>query len=240
MAPKKFKSKLKKGMKLKKFRRPRHSIGNLGSKSSEVVKSLNFFPLKVLTKLQYVEDFAINTNAVSDATNLCSTTYSYRLTSPYDPRYEVGGSVPLNFTKLQLIYDVYKVVKAFVKVTFYNPTIDGMKCGVRVKPLGDSPTLSLDVIELQENKDTCRVKCINDTGSQIVNFSSWIYPWQILGVSKEQYLGDGIYGGASNSSNPSNYPLLDCFCCTTTSNGAIRCTVSIDYYTILSDRNFQT
>lgn len=211
----------------------------LGYKTSKIETHTNFFPLKCKTKLQYSEDFAINTSTVSDIVNACAVNYSYRLTSCYDPRYESGGLQPLNYTILDDIYDVWKVYKAFIKVTFYNPTQDGMKCGIRVKPLGDTATSGLDIKVMEQNTDTCRVAVLNDTGSQIKTFTSWIYPWQILGISKQQYMGDTLYGHASGN-NPSNYPMLDCFACTTNSNAAIRCTVNIDFYCIMSDRNLTT
>lgn len=234
--PKRFKKKATKKIETVKVVKPkRYKSKNWGS-SQKIETQYNFFPLKVKTKLQFNEDFAINTSVVSDAVNVAATTYSYRLTSLYDPRYETGGGTPLTWSILSTLYDVFKVYKCFVKVKFYNPTQDGMKCGVRVKPLGDSATLALPMKDLEENTDTCRTKIINDTGSQVVTFSSWIYPWQILGLPKTQYMGDALYGHAS-AGNPSNYPLLDLYACTTSTNAVIRCTVNIDYYAICSDRN---
>lgn len=216
----------------KKSRKPRNV---LGSGSVKTVSIRNYFPLRTKGRFQYEEDFAINTGAL---TLQAVTEYTYRLGSVYDPRFELGGGQPLNISTLLLLYSVYRVEKVYCKVQYYNPNKDGLLVGVRVRALGDAnPTETLPIDALRENTDTIRIKPINDTGSQVSTFSFWVYPWQVLGVSKATYLADNVYSSAS-STNPSNYVMLDPFVvCTNGTDGIIRCSVSIDYYTIFSDKD---
>lgn len=185
-------------------------------------------------RLPYTESFAIS---ASGTTGLSSLGYTYRMTSPYDPRVETGGAQPMQFDLISPAFERYWVRGAKFTITFSNPLYDGALVGFRVRASTNSTvsTSGRTIAELKE-LDLTRSRWIHNTGNQTTVFKGFIHPWDIIGITKAQY-NNLEYSSAMNN-NPSVGVIIEPFLLHSVAgeDNTIRCTVSIKYYLQMTNR----
>lgn len=207
-----------------------------GSVNTKVQRTDNWIPPRQLTKIRYAENFAISASGTLGTTAI---NYIYSLTGAFDPRINLGGGQPVNWDYLVLQYDRYLVLGAKVKVSFNNPSHDGMIVGVRLRHNSDGTvTAGQTVDNLLMNRDLTKISWMNNTGSQLKTFEFYVKPWQILGIRKETYKSD-IAFGALVTTTPAQFPILEPFCAHSVAgeDAVIRCYVEIQYYVMFSEKN---
>lgn len=186
-------------------------------------------------RLPYSESFPITADGTTGLTN---TGYTYRLNSVYDPRVELGGGQPMQFDYLvgPFLNGRYWVKGVKFTVTFSNPDQDGMLVGFRIRASTNGTTsIGKSIAEVKE-MDLTRSRWIHNTGNQTTSFSHYIKPWNVFGITREQY--NNFEYSAGVSANPDQIVLLEPFALHSVSGqeATIRCTVSIRYYIQLTNR----
>lgn len=111
---------------------------------------LHLFSKKFVGKLPYADSINLPVG-VSDI----PYTYRYRLTSIYDPDFQVGGHQPRYHDQLEQFYSQYRVIGAKMRVVFSlaNPTGVGMTVGLRTSSgTGNDPTNHVEMLERPDVK----------------------------------------------------------------------------------------
>lgn len=178
-------------------------------------------------RLPYVENFAISCDGTVGQT---SGTFTMRLNSIYDPRFELGGHQPMQFDILSVAYERVWVHGAKVELTFSNPEYDGMWCGYRVRASTNTLGSYARTIDyIQEMRD-CKFVPINNTGRQSKKFVFYVSNRAAFGVTKAQYSNTEY--SHTMSSNPPSEVLLEPFALHTISGqtSTIRCNIRVTYY----------
>lgn len=180
-------------------------------------------------RLPYSESFAISADGTTGTSTINNT---YVLNGPYDPYTGLGGMQPLQWDQIAFMYQKYLVRKAAITITFNNPTADGLLVGIRVRTNNNTVSTSGRTIAEVKEMDNTRSRWVNNTGNQTRTFRANVYPWQIAGLTKLQYLTELSYQSPVNQ-NPTVWScLLEPFALHTVAGetNVVRCTVRIVYY----------
>lgn len=187
------------------------------------------FNQSYMARLPFAYDDYITNTAAFSALAQCSVNHTFRLNSVYDPLYNVGGFQPVQYAQLALFYGAYTVFAVKVNVTFYNPTQDGMNCGIRMRLPGQNATHGMPLSNMQEAPRAI-VRRINNTGSQKTDISFYIRTRDVYGINHIQYQ-DGYYSSSTTGNPAAPVPLLEPWAMGTTgSDTTIRCAVKLIYY----------
>lgn len=94
------------------------------------------FPRVLYTRCKYATWDTLSTGVLGLA-----DFSTYRTNSIYDPDYTGGGTTVVGHSQLNALYSNYQVLGAKILLTFSNPTVDGIRVGVRVR-IGDAGSVS--------------------------------------------------------------------------------------------------
>lgn len=172
------------------------------------------------------------------ASNL-STNHIWLLNSLFDPDNTGFGHQPYQYDQLNLIYQRYRVHGCKVNVTFSDPAHDGLWVGIFIRTGTDTFTTNgAEITHLREIGRT-KLRPLNNTGKQVVNFSEYIPISAVFGVSRNEVAIEDNYS-APVQANPPNLAVLEVFSVSTTGVvNACYCSVTFTYYTTLYDRIVQ-
>lgn len=199
------------------------------------------FPTKLKTRLKFSSDLGTIAVPALGGANW----HTYRCNSIYDPDLTGFGRTVCGWSVLDQIYARYLVTGCKITVSFSNPTADGVRVGVRLRHANSLPTAGTTLAQLTEQPMTY-ISGLNNTGSQNKTFNFFVRPWDLIGISKLEYMANtNGYSAAMNLMPvPPNQAAGDgCVFDIFTVNGSILspqanvdCVVKIVYYTTLYNR----
>ncbi len=164
---------------------------------------LQCFPLRLNTSLSYSDQFKMYGVNNSDT---FGTEQTYRLASLYDPDFTNAGHQPFGFDQLIPWYVRYQVKSATVKITFSDPSSDGMYVAMMVKNLNDPATLVNSTIPQARERPNVILKPLNNTGSQKTTLTKHIDFAGYSGLTKQQWINDWSNTSALTNANPTFTP----------------------------------
>lgn len=184
-------------------------------------------------RLPFSENFAITTNGTS---GLAGGTYTYNLSGPYDPRIQLLGGQPMQWDQINPQYERYWVRKAEVSVHFSNPSGSGMIVGCRVRSSTNPIEAYSKTIDQCREMDLTKMRTLNMNGEGNQSFKFSVYPWQVIGITKDQY--NNLEYGAATNTIPQVSAILEPFAFSTVAAAdlTIRCYVKIIYYIQLTNK----
>jgi hypothetical protein len=151
------------------------------------------FPLRKMCKMVY----AFTTGATAPNTNLTQAN-QFSLNNCFDPGNLGAGAVqPYYYDQLAALYRAYIVHKADLEVTFFDPAADGLNIGIY---LGQDTPVGLTWANFSQIPNTF-VKTESNTGQQTVTFKFSLNPWDVVGMTRAQYLAQiNNYGALTTAS----------------------------------------
>lgn len=191
----------------------------------------NPFPLRLHTKLNY----ATNMDLTAGALDTAGTQQAFRLTSIWDPNSTGVGTTVCGHALWAQVYNKYIVKGVRVIAKFANPSQDGTHAVLSVNQ--KTSTTASPLTNLQQlNK--CWVKHVSNTGSQQTVISKYFKPWDLMDITKNEYLSNRSTYGAIMASNPASSPVVylnvvnDMYAAPT-----INLSMRIIYYVEMADRD---
>lgn len=166
---------------------------------------LQVFPQRLRTKLSYADQYTLSGTSGFPT---FGSEQSFRLGSLYDPDFTGTGHQPLGFDQVTPWYSRYLVNGCTVKVTFSNPSDDGMYVAVFAKSYDDPATIVNATVSAANERPNVWVRPLNNTGSQKITFQKHLDLAQMSGLSKQQYDATWPTTGALVTSNPAYSPYL--------------------------------
>jgi hypothetical protein len=166
------------------------------------------FPFRWNARLTYGVNVAIGTSGSIPT----ATRYRFRLNSLYDPDWTATGNQPYQYDQMTAIYRRYIVRKAYVDLTFNNPTSPGMWVGWCIHTATntqDDPTGK--TLEDMISRPNFTVVPITTQGPQAVTLRVQIPLPEVFGLSPGQYMNVTDQYGADSTSNPLSEAYIDLF-----------------------------
>lgn len=154
------------------------------------------FPRTLYLPVKYFTSSVINMLAADTANN-----FTFRVNSIFDPHAGAGGTTCVGFNQLAALYDRYQVLGAKIQVVFSAPSDGGVRVGVRLRVAAMNSTSGQTLKQLGEQPMTY-ISEISNTGSKKKNFSFFVRPWTLMGVSKLEYLANSSKYTQTMSTNP--------------------------------------
>jgi len=156
-------------------------------------------------KFHYVDQLDLTTGE----SGLIGASTKYALNGLWDPNLTVSGHKPYGYNQLKVLYSKYLVRGCHVKITFTNPSADGVVVACLVQQgsgIGGISGIYADVVKEQPYSWTCPM---NNTGSQVKIFSQYFPINTIEGLSNVQYeCSLSQYSADTATANPSIVPFL--------------------------------
>lgn len=191
------------------------------------------FPRVLVTRMKYAS-YGRLTTSVQDY----STGVTFRLNSIWDPYYSGVGNTVVGWSNMDSIYKKYLVTGAKIYVSFNNPTTDGVRCGIRLRQINAETAIGKTTEQVIDQPLTY-IGGINNTGSQKKDFSMFVRPWTLLGLSKLEYFANtSIYAPSLNANPATNHEAyMDIFTLNQAQASSITdYLIKIVYYVQLFDR----
>lgn len=150
-------------------------------------------------KLHYAETFTFT----SGAGGICGTEQAMSINNLYDPNLTGGGHQPYCFDQLAALYGRYIVKKVSFDIDWSDPSGDGMFVVAMLQGNSSGTALTGMTRDRVTELPFCASAELNNTGSQIEHFKKTISIWELLGITKTQYMGSSTLYGAAVGTNPS-------------------------------------
>ncbi len=128
--------------------------------------------------------------------------YSYKLTDLYDPNFTGVGSQPISYDQWSTLYQRFKVMQNIISVTFGNKSTEPMEVGFFMTTTSTLPAnpLSWPV----QNRGGAKMIAPTAGGPCVHEFRAVVKPWEVFGVTRQQYVDDMDFSHATNSSPTRN------------------------------------
>jgi len=197
---------------------------------------LQVFPLRLTTSLSYADQF---TMYGINSLDTFGTEQVYRLASLYDPDFTGAGHQPYGYDQITPWYQRYQVNSATIKVTFSDPSKDGMYIAVMVKNLNDPATLVNSTLSQARERPNVWLKPLNNTGEQKQVFTKRLDFAQFMGLTKQQWQNDWSNTSALVTTNPGYTPYLQIAVCDGTAAataGNVKVTCEIIFHCTFFER----
>lgn len=188
------------------------------------------FPQRLVCRLKFADDGILTSAGLS---NVVGTEQVYRLSSIHDPDYTIGGTTVVGWTQMNAIYQRYIVTGILVEVDFYDPSADAGMCVISLNQT--DPVQGLSVKQVGEHSLTY-TDVINNTGSQKKTFRMYVRPWNLLGLSKLEWLSNKTGHSASMGASPTTETYLRIGYTNFTVSSSIKYVTRLIYFTELFDR----
>lgn len=214
-----------------------------GSKAQRYFKKAPFnryittdpFPAKKPCKLHYSETFTFT----SGVGGIFGTEQVMSLNSLFDPNTTGVGHQPYGHDELALLYKSYKVFGVLIKLTFTDPSDDGVACGARICSASSSQSMTSQSIAQVDEQPMSVVRYLNNTGNQKVVIKQYVPMYVLAGLTKLQF--DATHNNSyttSFGSSPAATPNLRISCADIngTSGTTCKCVVNLTYFTQCFER----
>lgn len=143
------------------------------------------FPPSMDCKLHYAESYLLQ----SGTAGVVGTEQICRLSSLYDVNYSGTGAQPYGYDQITPLYNKYVVKAVDVKVTFYDPNVEGMVACLTMQPSGSSATLTGTGIDALQMQPMTWTRYIPSSGGQSRVFRQYIKIHRLEGLTKSQFEG---------------------------------------------------
>lgn len=151
---------------------------------------MNGVPRDLVAKMMWSANFAITCSAGATGN------YQFRLNSLYDPDFSGTGSQPQLYDQLIGFYTFWNVYGVLVELDVNNSSTAGTLVTMRPTTASSAPT-NID-LEVARGFST---KGITQSGSKL-RMVKYIKNYEIMGVTKEQLLGDDTMEGVLAGNPP--------------------------------------
>lgn len=188
------------------------------------------FPPRLVCRMKFADNGILNSAGVS---NVVGTEKVYRLSSIHDPDYTIGGATTVGWAQMNALYYNYIVTGVLVEVDFYDPSIDAGLCVVSLNQT--DPVQSLSLKQVGEHSLTY-TDIINNTGSQKKTFRFYVRPWNLIGLSKLEWLANKTDHSAAMNNSPTTETYLRIAYTNYTVSSSIKYVTRIIYFTELFNR----
>jgi hypothetical protein len=126
--------------------------------------------------------------------------YTYALTNLFDPNFTAVGTQPVSFDEWATMYRRFRVLANQVEVTFVCNTNAPVEVGYF---LSTAPTLPASIFSWPvQSRGNSATLSYNTGGNAVRTFRFKVLPWDILGLTRQQYMDDMDFSH-SNSAGPS-------------------------------------
>lgn len=221
--------KVKKPYKKRSYRTTKPAISNSNSYKNTIQRGYLPFGSSYYFKLPYS-----STHVLTSLNTALAATFQFNLGSCFDPQTSIGGHQPFQWDQISPLYTNYRVLATKYEVTFSDPTIDGMWCGVQVRN-PESTTAGGQTLDYIRERRLTNMQPINNTGSQKKKFEAYVELHKLYGETKNQWMNNAA-NKASVNGNPATTPLLELLLVNPLSDiGTITVNVRIIYYGVLTE-----
>lgn len=165
------------------------------------------------------------------------TSTTINLNSIYDPGFGTGSA--LGFDQFcPALYSKFKVYNCEVRITFFDPSSEGVIGAISVSPPGVSHTLAGFGSSEVEKYPFTATTVLNNTGKQEKTMRMKLDIGEISGLTHQQFRDEPESFSGSSSANPSNMPQLRVAVASARNTASTTCMVRIDlkYWAMLYER----
>lgn len=135
---------------------------------------------------------------------------TYRINSIYDPDLSGAGRTVVGYSPLNDMYGSYLVTKCKIWIRFFQASFAAIRVGVRLRMNVQNTAVGNSTQDILEKPMTWyKILNVNDKSEE--HFNLEVYPWQVLGLSKQEYLDNPERFGASINTSPSVQGYMDVF-----------------------------
>jgi hypothetical protein len=153
--------------------------------------------------LPYVQSSTI----VTGGTLPVAVVQQWRTNSLFDPDYTGVGHQPYQFDQIKTMYSFYRVERMDYEIEFITQGVAGLYAGINILFEPANTVADHDFSTLLERSE-CRMQVVPTTGDQRVVMKGTVWPWMIMGLSKEAYMADPSTISAITTS-PAYSPLIE-------------------------------
>ena len=195
------------------------------------------FPRVLYTRCKFSDSRRLN-----GISSTLSVAHSYALNSIWDPDFSGTGRTVVGHSQLAAIYSRYLVTGAKIYVSFLNPGSPGQRVGCRLRVNTGLPAGNRTTQQLAEQPMTY-MNGISESGSNKKNYSFFVRPWTLMGLSKLEYMANTTQYSSVMLGSPLGNPgtatapgaFMDIFTVNPDtlvpgSNNTVDCVVRIVYY----------
>lgn len=212
-------------------------------KSKKHLIPIDPFGRQKFLKMRWIYASQIDTNqGGATAANVFGAQHTFNLNSITipNPSQTSGSPLPQGLDEISFIYKHFMVYGALVRITFSNPSADGLRIGAFFLNSQDSQDLTALSLTTALSKRGCIVRDVNDSGSQKVFLKKYVNLRFLEGLTKNQFTSDvsEYQGVCTSTSGPSKIPKLKIACMNAkdTTQLTIQYRIEIDFYVKLYDR----
>lgn len=162
------------------------------------------FPLRWHGNLQYGQAYTLTAGAAG----VFGTEQVFRLNSLYDPDLTGTGHQPYGFDTLATMYYKYKVRFVRVSLKVSDPSADGIIFCAHFQNPDITFALSGNLPDVVMEKPAMLVRDINNTGSQVVNFTQRFALRDLCGITNVEFSSNTDEYTAAVSASPTKTPYL--------------------------------
>lgn len=189
------------------------------------------FPTRLHARCKYI----FSGSLASDGTvaRVTGSERAFRLNSIWDPDFTALGHTVVGHANFAALYKYYLVRGAKVEISWSNPSGDGV---VAFASLNQTRDLSAKSDLLNYSSSLVYSSDINNTGAQKSKMHFYVRPWNLLGLSKMEWLANKSNHSAGISTSPSTNVVLRVACSGSAAGQTIHCSIKIIYYTEFYER----
>lgn len=187
------------------------------------------FPRSLMTTMTFNADRTLT----SGASYTSGTAYPYRLNSIYGCE-SSGGKTTAGWAQMVELYDNYIVMGAKVTLRFVDPSADNM---MLIASTNQTQSLSTQLMSDIPGFADTRTKFINNTGRQVARISFRVATWQLMGLSKQEYMSNRSSYQSAINANPSGSVFLTIANACGSATATVYVNVNIQYNVLFFNRN---
>ncbi len=184
----------------------RISFASAGVQIRPLSLTQNLLPRRMMKWFSYASCYSQNTGT-SGATSSAAVTFS--LNSAYDPEFSGTGRQPYGWDQITAFYNRYIVHDVRIKVTCttIGATSEVVVCYFVQPSTSSSASLTSTAVEQVIEKPMVGSVIVSSSGNaRNSQFQLHVRPWEVEGITREQYLESLSDYMATVSANPSKQP----------------------------------
>lgn len=165
-----------------------------------------------MVSMRWSHHSSVNSGTSGVAYRSGPTEHIFSLSALQRPRVQPstvsGQLVPHLLDQYLAVFANYKVVGAYVKITFFNPRDESMTGIIKVDTSGEGLTVNTedeDISNLSMRKNIF-LRQVADSGSQKTSFKHYYDFAKLEGLKKSAFLGDEGYQGSMTLSQSTGLP----------------------------------
>jgi len=121
------------------------------------------------------------------------------------------------YDQLTALYSLYRVMGAYVQITWTNPTAEGLWGGYRILSSYNTTTSTSKSLDYLREMGDCNMQQISSLAEQVRDWKIRVPIHEVLGLTKQEYEYSFASYVSSTAANPSVLAYLDVVCLSATS-----------------------